>query len=187
MWEAITSPWPWYVSGPLVGLMVPILLVVGNKEFGISSSLRHLCAVALPAKKGYFAYNWRDYAWNLILVAGVIIGAVIAVVALNGDSGPAVSASTRELLDQWNIAAPTGLQPAELFSGTGAFTSRGLVSLLAGGFLVGFGTRYANGCTSGHAIMGLSILNTGSFVATLGFLAGGIVVSNFVLPWVMRL
>jgi hypothetical protein len=167
--------------------MVPTLLLIGNKEFGISSSLRHICAAALPARKGYFAYNWRDYAWNLLLVVGVIIGGVIAAFVLNGDSGPDVSKSTVALLDQWNVAAPTGLQPAEIFSASGAFSARGLISLVAGGFLVGFGTRYANGCTAGHAIMGLSILNVGSIVATFGFLAGGILVSNFVLPWVMSL
>ena len=187
MWQAITSPWPWYVSGPLVGLMVPILLLIGNKEFGISSSLRHICAVALPAKTGYFAYNWRDYAWSLLLVGGVILGALIAVFVLDGDRGPAVSEATLALLTEWGIGSPSGLQPAEIFSSAGAFSARGLVSLLAGGFLVGFGTRYANGCTSGHAIMGLSLLKPGSLVATLGFLAGGIVVSNFVLPWVLSL
>lgn len=187
MWEAITSPWPWYVAGPLIGLMVPILLLVGNKNFGISSSFRHLCAAAFPAKKGYFAYKWRESAWNLLLVAGVIIGGVIAVLFLDGDGGPAVSDSTVALLEKWNLAAPASLQPTELFTGAGAFTTRGLISLVAGGFLVGFGTRYANGCTAGHSIMGLSLLNVGSLVATLGFLGGGIIVSNFVLPWVMSL
>ena len=187
MWEAITGPWPWYVSGPLLGLMVPILLLAGNKSFGISSSFRHLCAAALPLRSGYFTYNWRASAWNLFLAAGVVIGAAIAVLVLGGNEPPAVSQAAVDLFARWNVAAPTALQPPELYGLSGVVTARGLVSLVFGGFLVGFGTRYANGCTSGHAIMGLSLLQPGSLVATIGFFAGGALVSNFVVPWVMQL
>ncbi|MFW5685984.1 MAG: YeeE/YedE family protein, partial [Spirochaetota bacterium] len=172
MWEAITGPWPWYVSGPLLGLMVPILLVLGNKNFGISSTLRHACAAVLPVKSEYFrGYDWRSHAWNLVLALGVIVGATIAVLVLDGDRAPEVSPAAIELFSRWEVAPPRGLQPPEIFSIEGAFSLRSLVSLVVGGFLVGFGTRYANGCTSGHAIMGLSLLNVGSLVATLGFFA----------------
>jgi uncharacterized protein len=187
MWEAVTGPWPWYVSGPLLGLMVPILLLFGNKNFGISSTFRHVCAAVLPARASYFKYNWRESSWNLLLALGVIIGAAIAVLFLGGNSPPPVTASAVELFQTWNIDAPQQLQPAEIFLFPGAFTVRALVSLSVGGFLVGFGTRYANGCTSGHAIMGLSLFNPGSLVATVGFFAGGVLVSNFVLPWVLSL
>ena len=188
MWEAITGPWPWYVTGPLLGLMVPVLLLLGNKNFGISSTLRHACAAVLPVKAEYFrGYDWREHSWNLILALGVIVGGAIAAFLLGGDRGPEVAPAAIELFGSWNIAAPAGLQPAEIFGASGAFSLRSLVSLVLGGFLVGFGTRYANGCTSGHAIMGLSLLNLGSLVATLGFFAGGVIVSNFVLPWVMSL
>ena len=54
-------------------------------------------------------------------------------------------------------------------------------------FLVGFGTRYADGCTSGHAIMGLSLLNLGSLIATAGFFVGGLVVSNLLVPLILGL
>lgn len=188
MWQAITGPWPWYVSGPLLGLMVPILLLLGNKNFGISSTLRHACAAVLPVRAEYFrGYDWRSGAWNLILALGVILGAGIAVLFLGGGRAPEVSARAIDLFREWGVAAPGGLQPAELYGWPGAITPRALVSLVAGGFLVGFGTRYANGCTSGHAIMGLSLLNVGSLVATLGFFAGGVIVSNFVVPLVMSL
>jgi len=188
MWEAITGPWPWYVSGPLLGLMVPILLVLGNKNFGISSTLRHMCAAALPVKAEYFTSdNVRANAWNLVLALGVIVGAAIAVLLLGGNGAPAVSPAAVELFASWDVAAPTAMQPAEIYTIPGALSTRALVSLILGGFLVGFGTRYANGCTSGHAIMGLSLLNVGSLVATLGFFAGGAIVSNFVVPWVMTL
>ena len=187
MWEAIIGPWPWYVSGPLLGLLVPILLVLGNKNFCISSTLRHICAAVLPLKAGYFRYDWREEAWNLVLALGVVAGAVLSVVALGGDRAPEVTPAALELFESWGVAAPTAMQPAEIYSFPGALSLRALVSLILGGFLVGFGTRYANGCTSGHAIMGLSILNPGSLVATLGFFAGGVIVSNLVLPLVMAL
>lgn len=187
MWEAITGPWPWYVSGPLLGLMVPILLIYGNKNFGISSTFRHVCAAVLPSRAPYFKYNWRESSWNLILALGVVIGAAIAVLFLGGDNPPPVTPSAVELFQTWNIGTPEQLQPAELFSFPGAFSVRALISLVIGGFFVGFGTRYAGGCTSGHAIMGLSLLSPGSLVATIGFFGGGVLVSNFVLPWVLAL
>ena len=187
MWEAITGPWPWYVSGPLLGLMVPILLIYGNKNFGISSTFRHVCAAVLPSRAPYFKYNWRESSWNLILALGVVIGAAIAVLFLGGDNPPPVTPSAVELFQTWNIGTPEQLQPAELFSFPGALSVRALISLVIGGFFVGFGTRYAGGCTSGHAIMGLSLLSPGSLVATIGFFGGGVLVSNFVLPWVLAL
>lgn len=188
MWEAITGPWPWYVSGPLLGLMVPLLLILGNKNFGISSTLRHVCAAALPVKAEYFTSdNWKAGSWNLVLALGVILGGTIAVVFLGGNHAPEVSPAAAELFRTWKIDAPAALQPAEIYAAPGVGSARALVSLVAGGFLVGFGTRYANGCTSGHAIMGLSLLNVGSLVATLGFFAGGVIVSNFVLPWILSL
>ncbi|MFP4113951.1 MAG: YeeE/YedE family protein [Spirochaetota bacterium] len=189
MWEAITGPWPWYVSGPMLGLMVPILLLLGNKNFGISSTLRHACAAVLPVKADYFrnGYDWRSGAWNLVLALGVVVGALIAVLLLGGNRPPAVAPAALELFETWRVSAPSSLQPAEIFAVPGVWSVRAIVSLVFGGFLVGFGTRYANGCTSGHAIMGLSLLNVGSLVATLGFFAGGVIVSNFVLPWVMSL
>ena len=188
MWEAITGPWPWYVSGPLLGLMVPILLILGNKNFGISTTLRDICAATIPSRAEYFRrYDWKGHAWNLVLALGVVIGAAAAVLFLGGDEPPAVTSEAVALFRTWEIAAPQSLQPAEIFSVAGLGSARTLISLVLGGFLVGFGTRYANGCTSGHAIMGLSLLNVGSLVATLGFFAGGVIVSNFVLPWVMSL
>lgn len=188
MWEAITGPWPWYVSGPLLGLMVPVLLIVGNKTFGISSTFRHICAAAIPTKAAYFRTdNWRASSWSLVMALGVVLGAVIAVLFLGGNRAPNVSPDAISLFASWNIGAPSALQPSEIYGASGVFTPRALISLIAGGFLVGFGTRYANGCTSGHAIMGLSLLNVGSLVATLGFFAGGVIVSNFVLPWVLSL
>lgn len=183
----LSQSWPWYVTGPLLGLMVPLLLVLGNKQFGVSSSLQHICAATMPLKADYFRYNWKDQAWNLALVVGVIAGAVIAVVVFDGNSAPAISQRAHELFASWGLATADSLQPGELFLPANLFSARTLVSLLFGGFLVGFGARYAGGCTSGHAVMGLSLLNLGSLVAVIGFFIGGLLVSHFVVPFVMAL
>jgi uncharacterized membrane protein YedE/YeeE len=59
--------------------------------------------------------------------------------------------------------------------------------IVVGGFLVGFGTRYAGGCTSGHAIMGLSNLQWPSLVATISFMVGGFIMANLILPFILKL
>jgi uncharacterized protein len=187
MLHFLLEPWPWYVSGPLLGLMVPILLFVGNKHFGISGSLRHICAAISPAKPEYLRYHWRDDAWNLVLVAGTIVGAIVAAVFLNGTAPPPVSGASQKMFASWGIPQITGLVPAAVYGVSNILTPRSLVALGFGGFLVGFGTRYANGCTSGHAIMGLSLLSVGSLVAVIGFFVGGLVVSNLVVPAILAL
>lgn len=187
MLEFLSQPWPWYVSGPLLGLMVPILLLVGNKHFGISSSFRHICAAILPLKAEYFRYNWKKHSWNLALVAGTVVGAIIAGTLLGGRQAPELSAASRDMFATWGMTEISGLQPAQLFSLEGFLTPPALILLGVGGFLVGFGTRYANGCTSGHAIMGLSLLNPGSLVAVIGFFIGGLPVSHFLVPAILGL
>ncbi len=187
MIEFLSQSWPWYVSGPLLGLMVPILLLIGNKQFGISSSLQHICTATLKPKAEYFKYDVKSKGWNLHLAAGVIIGAAIAALFLDGTEAPAVTEEARALFTSWGIAEVTGLLPPEIFALENLVSVPTLLALLVGGFLVGFGARYANGCTSGHAIMGLSLLNVGSLVAVIGFFIGGVIVSNLVVPLVLSL
>jgi uncharacterized protein len=172
----------------LLGLMVPILLFLGNQHFGVSSSFRHICAAALPRLKAeYFRYDWKKQMWNLVMMAGVVCGAAIAVLFLDGDGAPALSRAAVETFASWGIPDVGRLQPDVIFSTGTMFRLRSLILLVVGGFLVGFGTRYANGCTSGHAIMGLSLGSGGSVVATIGFFIGGAFVSNLILPLVMRI
>ena len=188
MIEALSGTWPWYVTGPLLGLMVPILLFVGNKHFGVSTSLQHMCVATLKPKAKYFQYDWKAKgAWNLVFVAGTIIGAFIAVTLLNADSSPALSDAARDMFASWGMSDADALQPSEVFSLAGGNILRPLLSLGLGGFLVGFGARYAGGCTSGHAIMGTSLLNPGSYVAAIAFLVGGFAVSNLIVPIIMAL
>lgn len=162
--------------------MVPTLLLLLNKSFGISSSLRHTCAACFPGRIDYFKYNWKSERWNLVMVLGIALGAAVATFAFPYGDAVAISDSTKADLGAIGISDFTGLMPKELFSWSALGTPAGIVMLIVGGFMVGFGTRYANGCTSGHAIMGLSLLNLGSLVATIGFFIGGLVVTWFVYP-----
>jgi len=183
----LTGPWPWFVSGPLLGLVVPALLFLGNRQFGVSSTFRHICTATLPLKAPYFRYDWKKSSWSLALVLGVIVGGAVAVVFLNGARAPALSPKARAMFMAWGLTDFNGLEPAAIFAVSHLTSLRNLILLGIGGFLVGFGTRYANGCTSGHAIMGLSLLSVGSLVATVGFFVGGLMASHFLLPWLMKL
>jgi len=183
----IKQPWPWYVAGPLIGLMVPLLLLAGNKTFGISSSLRHICAACFPAGIPFFRYNWKKEAWNLFFAVGIIGGGLVAATLLGNHQPVQVNAALVNEWKQYGIHNYNGLAPADLFNWPSLLTVKGFILVVVGGFLVGFGTRYAGGCTSGHSIMGLSNLQFPSLVATLCFMAGGFAVANLVLPFILRL
>lgn len=185
--ELITQPWPWYVAGPLIGLTVPTLLLIGNKSFGISSSLRHICAACIPAGIPFFKYDWKNEVWNLVFVLGIFLGGMIATAFLENPDTFVLSANTITDLKALGIKDFAGLMPADLFSVNELFTAKGFIFFVLGGFLVGFGTRYAGGCTSGHAIMGLSNLQLPSLVATCCFMAGGIIMTHLILPHILKL
>ena len=187
MIEFLTHPWPWYVSGPLIGLMVPLLLISGNKSFGISANLRHICAACFPGNVRFFKYNWKKEIWNLFFVAGILIGGFIAARFFADLNGVSVNAALLSELKSYNITDTSKLLPSEIFSWPGLLSLRGFILLVIGGFLVGFGTRYAGGCTSGHAIMGLSNLQWPSLIATISFMAGGFIMANLILPYILSL
>jgi len=185
--EFISQPWPWYVAGPLIGLTVPTLLIIGNKSFGISSSMRHICAACLPGNVKFFKYDWKKEIWNLFFVAGVFFGGMLAVGLLANANPINVNPKLAEELQGYGITDYSGMVPNQLFTWANLFTLKGFVMMVLGGFLIGFGTRYGGGCTSGHAIMGLSTLQWPSLIATCCFMAGGILVANFVLPFILHL
>jgi uncharacterized protein len=187
MLEILQKPWPWYIAGPLIGLTVPALLLLGNKSFGISSSLRHVCAACLPANIPFFKYDWKKEVWNLFFVAGIFIGGIIAAVLLKNPEPIVVHPDLASDLATYGITNYESIVPNDIFNWPALLTLRGFIMMVMGGFLVGFGTRYAGGCTSGHAIMGLSNLQWPSLVATCCFMAGGFIMVNLILPYILSL
>jgi uncharacterized protein len=186
MIDILKQPWPWYVAGPLIGLTVPALLLLGNKHFGISANLRHACAACMPANISFFQYDWRK-VWNLFFAAGILLGAFLATQFLANPAPVKVAPALLAELKQYGIEDHSKLLPEELFGVKSLLTLRGWVMLVGGGFLVGFGTRYAGGCTSGHAIMGLANLQLPSLIATVSFMAGGFFMANVLLPFILNL
>ena len=187
MLEWLRQPWPWYIAGPVIGLMVPALLLIGNKNLGISSSLRHICAACLPTKIPFFQYNWKKEIWNLFFVTGVLMGGYIAATLLASPDPVQVNAKLLTELQQYGITDHTYLIPVEIFNWSSLLTLKGFLLMIIGGFLVGFGTRYAGGCTSGHSIMGLSNLQLSSLIATICFMAGGFIMANLLMPIILTL
>lgn len=182
----LEQPWPWYVAGPLIGLTVPLLLLLGNRRFGISSSLRHLCAIAVRGRVPFFNYNWRAEAWSLAFVLGIVIGGFLAGVVWPNSHPPQINPQVAAELQRMGLEAPKAYMPPELFSLASLLNLKTLLFLLGGGFLIGFGSRWANGCTSGHAITGLSALQLPSLIAVIGFFIGGLVSAHWLLPLILR-
>lgn len=184
--EIIKNPWHWSIAGVFIGLTVPILLLLGNKPFGISSSLRQICAACVPANIPFFKYNWKNDSWNLFFVVGIVIGAFFASTILANPNPIQIEEATKADLLALGIQNFDGLMPSDIFSYSEIFTLKGFIFIIFGGFLVGFGTRWANGCTSGHSIMGLSNLNWPSLVATICFFIGGLITTHFLIPIILK-
>ena len=184
--EFLRQPWHWSIAGVLIGLTVPILYLIGNKPFGISSSFRHVCAACLP-KTPFFDYDWKKESWNLFFVFGIFLGGVIGATVLANPEPIKIASSTQQQLSALGVTDFSQLVPTDIFSFSGLLTMKGFILIVVGGFLVGFGTRYAGGCTSGHSITGLSNFQFSSLVATICFMAGGFFVTWLILPLIFKL
>ncbi len=182
--EVLTQPWPWYVAGPLIGLLVPFVYWYGGKKWGVSSTLQHMCAATVPGRIEYFQYDWwKKGAWQLAMAAGTVLGGFVGGRVLSApDDVVAIAETTRADLAALGVTDFTGMVPSDVFAFESLLTLPGIVIILLGGFLVGFGARYANGCTSGHAISGLSNLQLSSLLAVVGFFLGGLISAHFLLP-----
>ncbi len=185
--EFIKQPWPWYVAGPLIGLTIPVLLLIGNRSFGISSSLRHICAACMPSNINYFKYDWKKESWNLFFVSGILMGGFLAAHWLSDGAPIIIDENLRTELASYGITQIDGLLPEQLFNWDNLLTIKGFIMVVVGGFLIGFGTRYADGCTSGHAIMGISNLQLSSVIATCCFMIGGFIMANLILPFILSI
>ena len=192
MIDLISSPWHWSVSGFFIALVMFALLYAG-KEFGVSSNLRTMCTIAGAGKRSeFFRIDWKAQRWNLLFVAGAVIGGFLATQVFPSAEPLAVSEATEQWLLSEGIQPPSsgaqgaGYVPRELF-GVEGLGGVHLLFLVVGGFLVGFGTRWAGGCTSGHAISGLSNLQVPSLIAVIGFFIGGLIMTWLVLPSLLSL
>jgi uncharacterized membrane protein YedE/YeeE len=184
--KAMSHPLPWYVAGPLIGLVVPALLLVGNRSFGVSSNLRHMCAAFGSSRFEYFRHDWKAQgSWNLAFLLGIVLGAGAASLLAPVPS-VSLASDTVAALRGLGLQDLSGLAPQELFSWASLLTFKGVVLIVGGGFLVGFGTAYAGGCTSGHAIAGLASRQLPSLLAVCGFFAGGLAGTHLLLPWLLR-
>lgn len=184
--DFILQPWPWYVAGPLIALSMFLMFYFG-KKFGVSSNLETMCSMAGAGKLvDFFKFDWHQNIWNLMFIVGLIAGGFIADHWLTPDQSVAINPQTVKDLAEIGInnAGATYLPP-EIFSLDALFTLKGFSILLGAGILVGFGARYAGGCTSGHGIVGLSMLAPESFIAVAGFFIGGLIMTWFILPYIL--
>jgi len=181
--ELIFEPWSWYVAGTALALVMFLLLYFGG-EFGMSSNLRTMCTIAGADKySNFFKLDWKTQRWNLVFVVGSIVGGFVAANFLSNGSGIDLNPATIESLKTLGFqSAGQGYLPNEIFGSSAILSLKGILVLVGGGFLVGFGARYAGGCTSGHAISGLSDLQIPSLIAVIGFFIGGLVMTHFLIP-----
>ena len=185
MIEFITQPWPWYFSGFMISIIM-IMLLYWGKAFGFSSNLRTMCTIVGAGKKlDFFDFDWKDQKWNLMFLVGSLIGGFLAANFLSNPADLALSTQTIADLSELGISFNGGLNPDELFSINALSNPKTWVLLLFGGLLVGFGSRYAGGCTSGHAISGLSNLQIPSLIAVIGFFVGGLTMTFLILPYLL--
>ena len=190
IWEFISQPWHWSVSGAAIALVLFLMTYLG-RSFGLSTTFRNVCTIAGAGKKiPFFNINMKEETWRMVFVAGAIVGAIIATTLLRSPEPVAISSETVEHLETVGIDYPEsdskdlGFVPTSIFN----FGSlKGILLAIVGGFLVGFGARYGDGCTSGHAISGLAHLQLPSLITVIGFFIGGLLMTHFLFPLLMSL
>jgi uncharacterized membrane protein YedE/YeeE len=185
--EIIFQTWPWYLSGFIIG-MIMLSLIYFGKTFGMSSNLRSMCSMTgLGKRVRFFDFDWKSQRWNLVVVAGAMVGGFVAVHFMSDPSNVSINPKTIEQLAKLGIDAPQGkLLPEKLFGNQTFQSPMNILILLVGGLLIGFGSRYAGGCTSGHAISGLSNLQIPSLKAVIGFFIGGLIMTYFIFPLIFK-
>ena len=174
--ELIYEPWPWWIGGPLIGIFVTLFLLIERKQLGISSSYQYICSKVSPWKLDYFRDTGR-LKWQFLFVLGVVLGGVLVYLTTPAyDVALAEGAANR--LATYGIGAQKGYLPEELYN----WSTKSIVVLGIGGILLGFGARYANGCTAGHAIMGNAQLAPSSIISTVFFFVGGLISTYLIIP-----
>ncbi len=186
MIDALNGTWPWYIAGPLITVVLFLLLYWG-KTFGVSGNYRTMCSMLGAGKSNkFFDFDWKSEKWNLVFILGAMIGGWIAHEFLPSGQIP-ISEATVADLQAIGVSVGQEMVPMDIFDVNQLFTLKTIVFVVVGGFLVGFGTRWAGGCTSGHAITGLSNLQLPSLIAVIGFFIGGLLVTHLLLPYLVAL
>ena len=181
--EFIFQPWPGYVAGPVIAIVMFLLFYFGER-FGVSSNLETFCSIGGAGKfVDYFKIDWKENTWNLIFVIGAILGGFISTQWLTTTEAVAINPQTiQDLADIGIQNAGSSYLPDEIFSIETMLSLKGFLILLIAGIMVGFGARWAGGCTSGHAIVGLSNLEIPSLISVIGFFIGGLIMTWLILP-----
>ena len=181
--EFITQPWPWYVAGPAIAFVLFLLFYFGQ-SFGVSTNLETFCTLGGAGRfVDYFKTDWKARTWSLVFVLGVILGGFISFNYLMQSQTIELNPVTVQELSELGFAnAGSEFLPPEIFDANKVFSLKGFAILAIAGICIGFGTRYASGCTSGHAITGLSSLQLPSLIATIGFFVGGLLMTWFLFP-----
>ncbi len=186
--DFISQPWHWAVSGAAIALTLVLLTWMG-RSFGVSMTFKDVCAMAGAGKKTpFFQMDLKDEYWRLSFVVGGLVGGIVSVLFLKSPETVAISQSTIDYLATIGISYPEGDEKGMGFVPTSLFnfsSIKGIILALAGGFLVGFGARYGDGCTSGHAISGLAHLQLPSLITVIGFFIGGLLMTHLLFPLLM--
>lgn len=183
----LNQPWPWYIAGPLLGLTVPLLLLIGNKPFGASAIFRHICAMVIPKKEWkYFKYDWSKETWNFFFIAGIVIGGAIAGYLIPNIGDLKLNASLMDFYKGLGLHDFKQGVPKQIFNMDTLRNAEGIVFVIAGGFMVGFGSRYAGGDNSGHMILGVASLNKPSIITTVCFFVGGYIGAHYIIPFILK-
>lgn len=185
MMDLLTKPWPWYVAGPILGLSIPLLLFFGNKMLGVSSTMQHVCAALIPTKAKYFNYDWKGGLWNIVFGIGILLGGLVTKLFMHNPNPVQISENTKSDLKSLGITDFGGFMPNQILGVDQILTGNGFLFMVLGGFLVGFGVRYAGGCTSGHGFMGLSLGSISSLVAIISFFVGGLIMTHLIFPFII--
>ncbi|MFP4200547.1 MAG: YeeE/YedE family protein [Clostridia bacterium] len=160
-------PWPWWAGGAIIGLLVPLLYYTENTALGVSTGYGSILKMIIPAS----SLKWLNSkfadgpGWRIFFLTGMVIGAFVSGrLAGRPPWTPEMGVFTANV--DWNMFA------------TAAF-------FLLGGLLLGLGARIAGGCTSGHSIHGLANLHLSSAVATVSFIAAGILTTYLVRVFIL--
>lgn len=186
--ELLYGPWPWYYTGPAIGLVYFALYFVGRR-FGVSGTLKTTCSMLGAGKlSDYFKYDWKKDIWNMVFALGLVLGGFLGGVVFPNEVPVDLADSTINVLESYGLTSfNETMIPTEIFSWGALFSLNGFIFIVLGGIFVGFGARYADGCTSGHAITGLANLELSSLVAVIGFFIGGLIVTHLLLPIIFTL